>query len=291
MRSRLTASVISCAIVVAGIVSAAAIPGQLREPPIPHKTGQSVSPSFEGWYPNADGTISLSFGYFNRNYEEVLDIPVGPNNRFDPGPADRGQPTHFLMRRQTGVFTVVVPKDFAADKRLTWTIVSGGETIAVPGHVRPEWRIDALKETTSGNTPPVVKLDADGKSGQGPGGTRVSRSALVGEPLALNAWVTDDGIAHATGGTVREQGRLALGVIWSSFRGAGLVTFARTEPAIVDGRATTTALFSEPGDYVLRLLAWDSSGKPAFVMAGGFQCCWTNAYVDVTVKPAARTAR
>ena len=51
--------------------------------PIPHAIGQSVSASFEGWYPNPDGTRSLVFGYFNRNYEESLDLPVGEDNMFD----------------------------------------------------------------------------------------------------------------------------------------------------------------------------------------------------------------
>ena len=48
------------------------------------------------------------FGYFNRNHQEHVDIAVGPDNRIEPGPADRGQPTHFLPRRQTGVFAVRV---------------------------------------------------------------------------------------------------------------------------------------------------------------------------------------
>ena len=90
-----------------------------------------MSPSYEGWYPNADGTFSLSFGYFNRNYEERLDIPVGPDNRIEPGPANRGQPTHFLPRRQTGVLAVVVPADFG-DRQLTWILTANGETVASP---------------------------------------------------------------------------------------------------------------------------------------------------------------
>ena len=106
--------------------------------PIPHDVGQSLSASFEGWYQNPDGTRSLVFGYFNRNYDEHLDLPVGPDNRFEPGPADRGQPTHFLPRRQTGVFAAVVPADFG-DQRLTWTLTAHGETIGIPGHLRPEW--------------------------------------------------------------------------------------------------------------------------------------------------------
>ena len=45
-----------------------------REPP--HSSGQSVTPAFEGWYPNADGTSTILIGYYNRNLKEVLDIPV-----------------------------------------------------------------------------------------------------------------------------------------------------------------------------------------------------------------------
>jgi len=44
----------------------------------PSTKGQTVTPVFEGWYRNPDGTYSLSFGYFNRNFEEVLELPNGP---------------------------------------------------------------------------------------------------------------------------------------------------------------------------------------------------------------------
>jgi len=47
--------------------------------------------------------------------------------------------------------------------------------------------------------------------------------------------------------------------------------------------------FQAPGEYVLRVLAWDNSGGPGPVMATGFQCCWTNGYVNVSVSPAAVT--
>ena len=98
--------------------------GQLPLAPAPG-AGQSVTPALEGWYENPDGTYSLSFGYFNRNTEEELDIPIGPNNRFEPGTPDRGQPTHFLPRRQRGAFTVTVPADFGGsdahlDAGLSW---------------------------------------------------------------------------------------------------------------------------------------------------------------------------
>ena len=79
-------------------------------------SGQTIAPVFEGWEPNPDGTISMYFGYMNRNWKEELDIPIGPNNFFDPAPQDRAQPTHFLPRRQKQIFSVVVPKDFPPDK-------------------------------------------------------------------------------------------------------------------------------------------------------------------------------
>jgi len=253
---------------------------QTRDAPIPHASGQSVTPAYEGWYPNPDGTFSLSFGYFNRNYEERLDVPVGPDNRFEPGPADRGQPTHFLPRRRTGVFTVTVPADFG-DGALTWSLTSHGKTWAIPGRLRPEWRIDALREVTSGNTPPVVRFAPGGKPGQGPGGVRARLEAEAGAPVELALRAVDDGVRTF----VRSQRPPTLGLVWSKYRGPGAVRFGAVEPAIgADGRAVTTATFDAPGDYVLRVLAWDDSGPQGPTMAVGFQCCWTNAYVDVRVR-------
>ena len=256
---------------------------QSRDAPIPHDEGQSASPSFEGWYPNADGTFSLSFGYFNRNYEQTLDVPIGPDNHFTPGPEDRGQPTHLLPRRQTGVFTVVVPADFG-DRTLTWSLTAGGETFAVPGHLRPEWQIDALEEVTSGNRPPELSFDTGGgepRSGQGPGGVRRSLTATAGVPMTLAIRVRDDRVQKQS-----LQGRpTRLGLAWSRYRGPGAVEIADPTPQIPDdGRSTTTVTFGAPGDYVLRALAWDDSGGQGAIMAGGFQCCWTNAYVDVRVE-------
>ena len=106
--------------------------------------GQTVTPAFEGWYRNADGTISLSFGYFNRNEAEIVDIPVGPSNFVSPGEANRGQPTHFHPRRHWGVFTVVVPATFGERDKVTWTLVVRGDSLAIPGSLKKNWEIDAL---------------------------------------------------------------------------------------------------------------------------------------------------
>ena len=248
---------------------------------IPHAVGQSVSASFEGWYPNSDGTSSLVFGYFNRNYEEYLDIPVGPDNRFEPGPADRGQPTHFHSRRQTGVFAVVVPAYFG-NQQMIWTLTAHGETFAIPGHLRPEWEITALEEVTTGNTPPVLRFGGPAaEPGQGPLGVHSAMTAVVSAPTSVTVWAADDGVRKA-----RVAERLArFGVVWSKYRGVGAVAFSNTAPAIDEtGKAVTTVTFSEPGEYILRVLAWDDSGGQGTIMAGGFFCCWTNGYVTVQVQ-------
>src|SRR5258708_23783578 len=107
--------------------------GQLPMEPL-HESGQNVTAAYEGWFKNSDGTVSILFGYFNRNMKEELDIPVGPNNQIEPGGPDQGQPTHFLPRRQWGVFTVTMPDNFRTEK-LTWTLVANGQTTAVPAHL------------------------------------------------------------------------------------------------------------------------------------------------------------
>ena len=254
-----------------------------RDVPVPRPRGQSVTPAFEGWYPNSDGTFNLSWGYMNRNYEELLDVPVGPANRLEPGPPDQGQPTHFLPRRQTGVFTVTVPADFG-DRTLTWTLTSNGETVSVPGHLRPEWQIDALREVTTGNTPPVVRFEPEGPHAQGPRGVWAALDAQVSDSVPLEVWIADDLVLRSSGNypLTREP---RLGVVWSKFRGPGKVNFSEVEPALDPaGKAVTSASFDAPGQYVLRVLAWDDSGPQLTTMAVGFQCCWTNGYVDVLVK-------
>src|SRR5579862_7256818 len=74
--------------------------------------GQPVYPAYEGWQQNPDGSYDMLFGYMNENWEEELNVPVGPENDLDPPWPDRGQPTHFYPRRNRFVFRVRVPKDW-----------------------------------------------------------------------------------------------------------------------------------------------------------------------------------
>jgi hypothetical protein len=245
------------------------------------ESGQSVTPAFEGWYKNPDGTYSLSFGYFNRNESEIVEVPIGPNNFVSGGTPDRGQPATFYEQRHWGVFTVVVPADFKAGDKVVWTLIFRGDTTRIPGHIRPNWQIDALEGEAGSNKPPTIKFAEDGPAGAGPGGIKgPALTAKVGAPLELKAWVTDDG---RTRGSVAGAGRGVPSLRWFKHAGPGTVTFANPapRPAADKGLASTTATFSAPGDYVVRLRANDG----AVASAGHSQCCWSNGYVKVTVTP------
>ena len=256
----------------------------------PHESGQSITGAFEGWFPNADGTFSLLLGYFNRNLKQPLEIPVGADNKIEPGGPDRGQPTHFNPGRQWGVFTIRVPKDFG-DKKLTWTLTANGKTTTIPMSLNPLWEVEPFREA-SGNMPPFVSFSEKGPWVQGPAGQSKPASTIMPEPADLIIWVADDANAPLAGTRPRTT---PVSVTWSKFRGPGAVTFAETSPSVQQadvpspppsakfaGKAHTSATFSEPGEYILRVVANDWSGDGG----RGFQCCWSNAQLKVTVKPA-----
>ncbi len=43
-----------------------------------------VAPFFDGFYTNPDGTTTFSFGYSNLNRDDVVEIPLGPDNFIQP---------------------------------------------------------------------------------------------------------------------------------------------------------------------------------------------------------------
>ena len=244
-------------------------------------SGRSVTPVFEGWYINPDGTYSISFGYFNRNTEEVLEIPVGADNAIEPGEPNQGQPARFHPRRHWGVFAVQVPRDFGS-KKVTWTLRLRGETFAISGSLAPDWQIDALEgEAGSDNTPPALKFAENGPEGRGPGGITVGPlRAIVGSAMDLTVWATDDGHSAALATGTSTTGA-PVTLTWFKHQGPGEVTFtppvSRLTPT--GGKASVSVKFSKPGDYILRVRANDS----AVGSAGHAQCCWTNGFVKITV--------
>jgi hypothetical protein len=317
--------------------------GQVPAGPLPlsaaiREKGTSVTPAFEGWYFDKDGSQRLLVGYFNRNTKQELDIPVGPNNHIDglPGGPDQGQPTHFLNGRQWGVVSIKVPKDFGS-KKATWTLVANGLTSTITLHTKAEYIVEPFEDAANKNTPPKLKFDPAGAVFTGPpNGTAATYTATVGTALPLTIWVSDEaakinvrepaaagrgrgrgtaaaadpdaaagdqpparGAARGGRGAAGAAGAAAtagftpappLSITWTVYRGPGPVKFEPSGRQGVDqtkdsGKQTTNATFSQPGDYILRLQSNDSTGDGG----GGFQCCWTNTHIAVSVKPAPAT--
>src|SRR5688500_9577373 len=103
--------------------------------------GQGVSPAYEGWMPNADGSFTMVFGYMNSNWQQEFDIPVGPQNAIEPGGPDQGQPTHFYPRRNPFLFSIRVPADFGT-KELIWTVTANGKTEKAYASLKNDYQID-----------------------------------------------------------------------------------------------------------------------------------------------------
>ncbi len=267
-----------CALMAIAVGSASAQPpGSLRA------FGSPVAPMFEGWYNNGDGTATVLVGFFNANSEETVEIPVGELNRFEPGPEDRGQPTHFPPGRSWGVLSINVPGDFDGDLR--WVLSANGQPTSIPVHLQAPYFIEPLRDAADGNEPPTIRFAADGAGFTGPPiGIAHTLTASVGTPLDLSVWTSD--IKPEGGGEGGPGGfrRSALTLRWHQHRGPAAVEFGEASQRFTDSadqNPTTTAIFSAPGDYVLRAEALDETG----VGGGGFQCCWTSALVEVTVSP------
>lgn len=227
-------------------------------------SGQNVVPVFEGWERNADKTFSMVFGYYNRNYEETLDLPVGVDNSIEPGGPDQGQPTFFAPARHKYVFRVRVPKDWDKTRKLVWTLTVHGRTEKATAFLLPEWESNDQVmmmnaggggvNTTDANAPPTITV--------GP-----SLTVAFPQSASLSAMVTDDGLPKprprrrgATGSPSSPPASM-LRVDWLQYRGpvGGRVTFTPASSPVVTGKATTTASFSAPGQYSVRGFANDGA--------------------------------
>ncbi len=287
------ASVLCTVVLAGGVLLSAQEGSQLPSQP-QRPFGGSVTGAYDGWFDNADGTHSFLVGYYNRNTVEALDIPIGPDNRIEPGGPDMGQPTHFLPGRNVGVFVVTVPREFTPQQKLTWTIVANGQTTRIPLHTKLDYIISPFGEdATVGNTPPAIRFEQAGRAVAGPTATlALTRTTSVGSPLPLTIWAEDDArFSSGTNAPMRNPPP-PVAIHWAKYRGAGEVTFARTEPPVevlkggkvgepFAGRGETTATFRQPGEYILHATVSDYSG----VGGRGEVCCWTNARVRVSVTP------
>jgi hypothetical protein len=271
-------------------------------PSTPKKAfGASISPAYDGWYTNPDGSHTFLIGYYNRNWTAEVDVPIGPENHFEPGSPDRGQPTHFLPNRGFGMFTVTVPKETPATEKLWWVLTVNGVTQRVPLHRSPDYNItphQASEESPGGkyNRPPVLRFSEKGPAVQNPVATAASaieRVAAAGTPMRLDFWVEDDGLyASGSNAPVNEVARM-VEIVVSKYRGPGSVTVARDHETMTTlkggkpgefyaGRTSTTVTFAHPGDYLLHVTVNDLSGPGG----GATGCCWTTSLVKVAVTGA-----
>ena len=253
--------------------------------PIPPK-GEPVAPFFEGWYRNDDGTFTFSFGHFNLNTREVIDVPLGAENYIEPREFDGMQPTHFPVRprRDRGVFSVTVPATFEdGEQRVVWTITTNGVTYSVPARVfSPALQLD-YGPRAMGSVPPLVRFDPDGEAGQHVQGVwGEPRTVQAGAPLTLQLW-TEEVSVRDPEDMVNQV--VDVEVTWFKHQGpAAPVAFEPWQITVAGGtgETTTAATFTEPGEYILRARVdnWDANDS-----TGGDQCCWSNAFVRVTVTP------
>jgi len=290
-------SVVLTLALVAGAVALSAQQAPILPSEPPRGFGTSVTGAYEGWFDNADGSHTFLVGYMNRNRQREIDIPIGPNNRIEPGGPDLGQPTHFMPGRKIGMFTVTVPKEFKPDQRLTWTLTVNGQTMSIPLKMNVDYNVSPFRiqhTATITNTPPAIRLEEKGAPIQGPLATGLrpaaTRTTSISTPLALDVWADDDATFSTGPGTAPRTPPPPVSVTWTHFRGAGKVTFEKDKPEMQKlaggnigepfrGKYSTTAKFSEPGDYLLQVTANDYSGDGG----GGEVCCWTNTIVKVTV--------
>lgn len=273
--------------------------GQLL-PSSPKKAfGASISPAFEGWYDNPDGSHTFLIGYYNRNWTSEVDVPIGPNNRFEPGDPDRGQPTHFMPNRGWGMFTITVPKNTPPTEKLWWTLTVNGVTQRVSFYMSPDYNItpqQASEESPGGlyNRPALLRLSEGGPVIQNPVAamaSAVERTASTETPMPIEYWIEDDALyASGSNAPIGERAKI-VDVVVSKYRGPGTVTVAQGHDKLTTlkggkpaepyaGRGSTTVSFSEPGTYFLHVTVNDLSGPGG----GATGCCWTTAMLKVNVK-------
>jgi len=261
---------------------------QSTEVHIKFNSGQSITPIYEGWERVPDGSFNMVFGYLNRNHVEQLSLPIGPQNNFEPGPADRGQPAYFYPRENHFIFRVNVPKDWDTKKELVWSLTVRGKTELARATLMDIWEIDR-------------KVEVSNNGGAGGGGVQTSNAliakdeppkvtidpvsrATVGTPVTLAANVTDDGIPppnmkrrepRPVEPSLKNSGLPSpvnvpmparprppqgggLSVWWFVYRGPAAVSFdPEGYVKVADGKSIVKATFTQSGTYVIRAFAHD----------------------------------
>jgi len=245
--------------------------------------GEGVAPFFDGYYINEDGTYTYSFGFMNRNTEEIIEIPIGENNFLTPAELNGMQPTYFPPvrypgfggRRERGVFAVRVPANMTEE--VVWTLTVNGKTYSVPALTGlPAYELSYTPQA-SGSLMPSVRFAENGPASTSREGIiHGPLQARVGQPLTIDIWMEDRG----------EREPVPTGFTWWKHQApvGSQVTFEPRQ-GVTDtpggGKATTAVTFDTPGEYLLRVRVDNHTGTND--SAPGHNCCWANGYVRVNV--------
>ncbi|MBQ15215.1 MAG: hypothetical protein CMQ17_12555 [Gammaproteobacteria bacterium] len=295
------------AVLLVGLIAAplyAQLPQQLRDYPLARfqTSGDLVAPFFDGWIDNGDGSVTMVFGFMNRNTGELVDIPLGPNNYIRPTQFDGVQPTHFPIYdrggltgiRERGAFAVTVPAGMAGTE-IVWTLSHAGHSYSVPGRaVSVAYEMSSARRALGSFNPTIRFTQGGPESTDREGIKGPTVTASVGTPVTLSAFVQDRGDR----GQYDVDNLYQVGTEWILHQGPSIPEFdnaamtgrareeAAGEGAMISSddwtEASTQATFMAPGDYVIRLRA-DNWAAPDSKMDN--QCCWSNAYLPVTVTP------
>ena len=259
-------------------------------------------PFMEGWYGNEDGTVTVSFGYHNRNEDDVY-IEMGENNRIEPAQLDGTQPEIYFSGRHTGVFAVTIPASMDGET-IWWHIKTGNsEEFKVPGERgSTAYELDR-NPRPQGSVQPTIWFE-EGNRGTGPEGvlSTNTKTVTVGSELTIEVGTEDPSVRDPSNPLFAKP--LDSRVMWYKHQGPGEVSFSEhastpfmtkadvsirgmmpASPARIAipagiGSAKVIATFSEPGEYLIRARVdnWTSSDSD-----GLDQCSWSNAYQRVVV--------
>jgi hypothetical protein len=212
---------------------------------------QRIYLQYDGFVKNANGTYTLSFGYFNTNQADVT-IEAGSENSFLPAPEDRNQPITFRAGRHRFSCSVVMPAEFNGG--LQWKLTFAGYTSTTTMKLLDplyELEKNSADRATAGldltktkfgictNRAPSVEVPNRSDSPDDRA-TGLFTTRLDAE-LSLNGQVSDDGLPRGS----------KLAIVWKKISGPGGVAFSSTTTS------ATRAKFSAPGNYELELSAAD----------------------------------
>jgi hypothetical protein len=240
--------------IVCGAIAAAVLAAAGRVPRVLAQPIEPIYVQYDGFVKNKDGSLTVSFGYFNMNNVDVT-IQPGGGNTFTPAPADRNQPVVFLKGRHRFACSMVVDRTF--DGKLQWTIgFAGRANTSTAKTLDPLYELELNSEKRA-----LAGIDLQGPRNvcinraphlavvvspfEAPKTEGIELPARVGQELAINAQVEDDGLPR--GGTVTAA--------WKKASGPGDATFSSTTTG------PTRVKFSAPGTYALELSATDGEKR------------------------------